>query len=90
MPPVAAVNDAPGELGGAVAHLPSPMHAWPLPRHIITERGESLQAFVARRAPDFISSMTVRPPRLGLSRSTVIPLYAGRLYSSLRLSRSNF
>lgn len=62
MPPVVAIQDAPDVLRGAVAALPPPMRAWPLPPHIVAERGDSLEPYLPGSSPDNLTTMNVRPP----------------------------
>lgn len=59
MPPVAAVEDNAGELMAATANMPAPLNQTPLPAAIVTEKGESLDEFVARSAPDRFTALQV-------------------------------
>lgn len=59
MPPVARIESDPDVLQRAVELLPSPLGDWPLPPCIVTEKGESLDLFAARSAPDFFTSLQV-------------------------------
>ena len=59
MPPVLLIQDDPAALAAATATMPSPLCDWPLPPVIITEKGESLDEFVARSTPDFFTALQV-------------------------------
>eukprot|EP00892_Ulva_mutabilis_P010845 jgi/Ulvmu1/8132/UM040_0028.1 len=59
MPPVELVEQRPEELAAATARMPWPLSARPLPPVIVTEKGESLDDFVRRSAPDFFTSLQV-------------------------------
>ena len=60
MPPVMRIESDPHTLYGATRGLPEPLCQWPLPPLIVTEKGESLDEFAARSAPDFFTSLQVR------------------------------
>ena len=60
MPPVMKIESDPDTLSGATRGLPEPLCEWPLPPLIVTEKGESLDEFAARSAPDFFTSLQVR------------------------------
>ena len=60
MPPVARIESDADVLLRAVENLPQPLCKWPLPPLIVTEKGESLDLFAARSAPDFFTSLQVR------------------------------
>lgn len=59
MPPVARVEGDPAVLLRPVEGLPAPLCDSPLPPFIVTEKGESLDLFAARSAPDFFTSLQV-------------------------------
>ena len=60
MPPVATIEDDSAELAAATAHMPTPLCDHPLPPAIVTEKGESLDEFVARSAPDRFTALQAR------------------------------
>lgn len=60
MPPVALVEKDHEKLQAATQDLPEPLCRWPLPPVIVMEKGESLDEFIARSAPDFFTSLQVR------------------------------
>lgn len=68
MPPVAMIQDDPDMLAGVTVGMPPPLNEWPLPPVIVTEKGESLDEFVARSAPDFFTALQVP--------FTTLPLHA--------------
>lgn len=59
MPPVALVQNDPQQLLAEVEGLPEPMCRWQLPQVIVMEKGESLEEFAQRSAPDFFTSLQV-------------------------------
>eukprot|EP00892_Ulva_mutabilis_P010844 jgi/Ulvmu1/8131/UM040_0027.1 len=59
MPPVEVVEQRPEELAAVTARMPWPLCARPLPPVIATEKGESLDDFVRRSAPDYFTSLQV-------------------------------
>lgn len=59
MPPVSKIESDPDALLRPVEGLPEPLNQWPLPPMIVTEKGESLDSFAARSAPDFFTSLQV-------------------------------
>lgn len=59
MPPVMRIEANPHTLAAATEDLPEPLCRWPLPPFIVTEKGESLEEFAARSAPDFFTSLQV-------------------------------
>lgn len=72
MPPVATIADDSSELLAATAHMPAPLNERPLPLAIVTEKGESLDEFVARSAPDRFTALQVCLPFA--TRSIVLPV----------------
>ena len=59
MPPVALVQNDDAALAAEVQGLPEPLCQWPLPKAIVMEKGESLEEFSQRSAPDFFTSLQV-------------------------------
>ena len=59
MPPVCMIQDDPAVLAATTSEMPAPLCEWPLPPVIVTEKGESLDEFVARSAPDFFTALQV-------------------------------
>ena len=60
MPPVALIQSDEQPLQAAVEGLPNPLCRWRLPPCIVMEKGESLDEFAQRSAPDFFTSLQVR------------------------------
>ena len=60
MPPVALIQSDAQALQAAVEGLPEPLCRWQLPPLIVMEKGESLDEFAQRSAPDFFTSLQVR------------------------------
>lgn len=61
MPPVEMIVGDKIQRAAATACMPPPLNRMPLPPVIATEKGESLDDFVARAAPDFFTSLQVCP-----------------------------
>jgi hypothetical protein len=59
MHPVILIEDTSSVLASATANLPAPLCNFALPPVIITEKGESLDEFIARSAPDFFTALQV-------------------------------
>lgn len=59
MPPVSLIQNDDAALAAAVEGLPEPLCQWPLPKAIVMEKGESLEEFSQRSAPDFFTSLQV-------------------------------
>ena len=74
MPPVMRIESDPHTLSCATRGLPEPLNTWPLPPLIVTEKGESLDEFAARSAPDFFTSLQVRRYLLVLTENMVYKL----------------
>ena len=74
MPPVMRIESDPHTLSCATRGLPEPLNMWPLPPLIVTEKGESLDEFAARSAPDFFTSLQVRRYLLVLTENMVYKL----------------
>jgi hypothetical protein len=58
MPPVFKIEELLAER--STDSFPPPLNMAPLPPMIITEKGESLDEFCARRYPDFFTSVQAR------------------------------
>jgi len=61
MPPVEMIVGNKMQRAAVTACMPPPLNRMPLPPVIATEKGESLDDFVARAAPDFFTSLQVPP-----------------------------
>lgn len=59
MPPVALIQNDQEQLQGAIEGLPDPLCTFPLPQLMVMEKGESLDEFSQRSAPDFFTSLQV-------------------------------
>ena len=57
MPPIFAIEDRPEAL--STQALPPPLNCAPLPKMAVVEKGESLDEFVERAAPDFFTAIQV-------------------------------
>ena len=62
MPPVFKIDKSPE--ARSTTDLPPPLNQSPLPPMMVVEKGESLDEFVARREPDFFTSLQVSTCRL--------------------------
>ena len=58
MPPVHLIGDS--QAAWSTQDFPPPLNMAPLPPLIVTEKGESLDEFCARRYPDSITVVQVR------------------------------
>jgi hypothetical protein len=86
MPPVFCVEESPQTL--STAAFPFPLNVAPMPPMIVTEKGESLDEFILRRHPDFMTSMQVRCAQCAVRSVVRMALRCEHVLGQLRCCRA--
>lgn len=88
MPPVTMIEDDRNTLAAATAHMPAPLNERPLPAAIVTEKGECLDEFVARSAPDRFTALQVHS--LPRPLEPLVSMYLAGSIGVLRTTEQRF